>query len=162
MSINLFYLCRQNNFKNMEQDNLPLGMVVGQMMKEMINVLKKRDAEQAEVPLTIEQHAVLHILNERKSDVILKEMSCVMGKNKSSILRIIDVLEVKELVRRAVDTKDRRKKYLMVTKKGKQVIEKFLKIEAELRTELKKGLTKKEMKIFYKVVNHIKMKAEQL
>jgi len=146
----------------MEQDNLPLGMVVGQMMHEMLRVLKKRDIEQAEVILSIEQHAVLHILNERESDVILKEMADAMGKDKSAILRIIDVLEKKELVRRAVDPKDRRKKYLMVTKKGKQVIEEFLKIEAELRTELKEGLTKEDMKTFYKVVSHIKSKAKQL
>ena len=146
----------------MEQDNLPLGMVVGQMMHEMLRVLKKRDIEQAEVILSIEQHAVLHILYMRESDVILKEMADAMGKDKSAILRIIDVLEKKELVRRAVDQKDRRKKYLMVTKKGEQVIEEFLKIEAELRTELKEGLTKEEMKTFYKVVAHIKSKAKQM
>ena len=146
----------------MEHDNLPLGMVVGQMMHEMLKVLKKRDIEQAEVILSIEQHAVLHILNERDSDVILKEMADAMGKDKSAILRIIDVLEKKELVRRAVDPKDRRKKYLMVTKKGVQVIGQFLEIEAELRTELKEGLTKEEMKTFYKVVSHIKVKAEQM
>ncbi len=146
----------------MEQDNLPLGMVVGQMMHEMLRVLKKRDIEQAEVILSIEQHAVLHILNERESDVILNEMADAMGKDKSAILRIIDVLEEKELVRRAVDPKDRRKKFLMVTKKGEQVIEKFLKIEAELRTELKEGLTKEDMNTFYKVVSHIKTKAEQM
>jgi len=146
----------------MEQDNLPLGMVVGQMMHEMLRVLKKRDIEQAEVILSIEQHAVLHILSKRDSDVILKEMADAMGKDKSAILRIIDVLEKKELVRRAVDPKDRRKKYLMVTKKGEQVIEKFLEIEAKLRTELKEGLTKEDMKTFYKVVNHIKVKAKQM
>ncbi len=146
----------------MEQDNLPLGMVVGQMMHEMLRVLKKRDIEQAEVVLSIEQHAVLHILNKRDSDVILKEMADAMGKDKSAILRIIDVLEKKELVRRAVDPKDRRKKYLMVTKKGRQVIEQFLEIEAKLRTELKEGLTKEDMKTFYKVVSHIKVKAKQM
>jgi len=153
---------RQINSETMKQDNLPLGMVVGQMMHEMLKVLKKRDIEQAEVILSIEQHAVLHILYMRESDVILKEMADAMGKDKSAILRIIDVLEKKELVRRAVDQKDRRKKYLMVTKKGEQVIEEFLRIEAELRTELKEGLTKEDMKIFYKVVGHIKAKAQQL
>jgi len=146
----------------MEQDNLPLGMIVGQMMREMVRVLKKHDVEQAEVALSIEQHAVLHILKKRKSDVILKEMADAMDKDKSSILRIIDVLEEKELVRRAVDSKDRRKKYLLVTKKGERVIDKFTKIEVELRTELKEGLTKEEMKTFYKVVSHIKTKAEQM
>ncbi len=146
----------------MEQDNLPLGMVVGQMMREILRVLKKRDIEQAEVVLPIDQHAVLHILSKRESDVILKEMAEAMGKDKSAILRIIDALEKKELVRRAVDSTDRRKKYLMVTKKGKRVIEKFLEIEAELRTELKEGLTKEDMKTFYKVVSHIKTNAEQM
>ncbi len=146
----------------MEQDNLPLGMVVGQMMHEMLRVLKKRDIEQAEVILSVEQHAVLHILSKRESDVILKDMADAMGKDKSAILRIIDVLEKKELVRRAVDPKDRRKKYLMVTKKGEQVIGLFLEIEAELRTELKEGLTKEEMRTFYKVVSHIKAKAKKL
>ena len=146
----------------MEQDNLPFGMVVGQMMHEMLRVLKKRDIEQAEVVLSLVQHAVLHIINVRESDVILKEMADAMGKDKSAILRIIDVLEKKELVRRAVNPKDRRKKYLMVTKKGERVINLFIKIEAELRTELKEGLTKEEMKTFYKVVNHIKAKAEQM
>ena len=162
MSIKIYYICPRINFKTMEHDNLPLGMVVGQMMHEMLKVLKKRDIEQAEVILSIEQHAVLHILNERDSDVILKEMADAMGKDKSAILRIIDVLEKKELVRRAVDPKDRRKKYLMVTKKGVQVIGQFLEIEAELRTELKEGLTKEDMKTFYKVVRHIKAKAEQM
>ena len=146
----------------MKQDDLPLGMVVGQMMHEMLRVLKTRDIEQAEIALTIEQHAVLHILNDRDSDVILKEMADAMGKDKSAIMRIIDVLEKKDLVRRAIDQKDRRKKYLMVTKKGEQVIEKFLEIEAELRTELKEGLTEEDMKTFYKVISHLKAKAEQM
>ena len=146
----------------MEPDNMPLGMVVGQMMHEMAKILKKRDLEKAEIPLTIEQHAVIHILKTTESDVILKEMAGVMGKDKSAILRIIDVLEEKGLVRRAVDQYDRRKKYLMVTKKGNHVIEKFLKIEAELQEELKEGLTKDEMRIFYKVVNHLKLKAKKI
>jgi len=146
----------------MEPNNMPLGMVVGQMMHEMAKILKKRDLEKAEIPLTIEQHAVIHILKTTESDVILKEMAGVMGKDKSAILRIIDVLEEKGLVRRAVDQYDRRKKYLMVTKKGNHVIEKFLKIEAELQEELKEGLTKDEMRIFYKVVNHLKLKAKKI
>ncbi len=70
----------------MEQDNLPLGMVVGQMMHEMLRVLKNRDLEQAEVILSVEQHAVLHILSNRESDDILKKMADAMGKDKSDIM----------------------------------------------------------------------------
>ena len=95
MSIKILYLCPRINIETMEQDNLPLGMVVGQMMHEMLRVLKNRDIEQAEVILSIEQHAVLHILNERESDVILNEMAEAMGKDKSAILRILMCLKKK-------------------------------------------------------------------
>ena len=70
----------------MEQDNLPLGMVVGQMTHEMLKVLKNRDIKHAEVILSVEQHAVLHILSNRESDVILKKMTDAMGKDKSDIM----------------------------------------------------------------------------
>ncbi len=146
----------------MEEENLPLGRVVGTMMQEMFRVLKKRAADQMDIVLTIEQSAVLHMLSSKKSDVILKEMACAMGKDKSAILRIIDVLEKKGLVRRAPDQKDRRKKYLMVTKAGEAVIEKSLEIEAELRAELQQGIADDEMKTFYNVIRRMKAKAEQL
>ena len=162
MSIKIFCFASELIHKIMEQDNLPLGAVVGGMMREMYRVLKKRDSEQSETPLTIQQHAVLYILNNKKSDVILKEIASTMGKDKSSILRIIDSLEEKELVRRAIDQKDRRKKYLMVTKKGEKVIEHFSKIENELKIELKQGLSPEEINAFYKVVNHLRTKAEPL
>jgi MarR family transcriptional regulator, transcriptional regulator for hemolysin len=47
-------------------------------------------------------------------------MADMIGKNKSTILRLINSLETKGLVRRVVDFKDRRKNYLMVTKKGEK------------------------------------------
>ena len=57
----------------MEQDNLPLGMVIGSMMRENTQSAKKLDIKQVEITLSIEQHAVLHILSNRESDVILKK-----------------------------------------------------------------------------------------
>jgi MarR family transcriptional regulator for hemolysin len=88
-------------------------------------------------------------------------MADMMGKDKSTILRLIDSLEAKELVRRVIVTKDRRKNYLMVTKKGEGVIKQYMEIYSKFINEIQQGLTESELKIFYKVVNHFKSKAEK-
>jgi len=146
----------------MNEQKLPLGMIVGRMMHEMFRVLKKRTGEMAEIKLTIEQFGLLHSINMKNEDVIQQDMADIMGKDKSAIYRIIDTLEEKELVRRVVDKNDRRKNFLMVTKKGEAVIEQYLEIEYKLIKELKEGLGKSDIDTFYSVVNHIRNKAEKL
>ena len=146
----------------MEKQNIPLGMIVGRMMHMMFHVLKKRTSEQADVKLTIEQFGLLHAISMKEDDVIQKDMAEIMGKDKSAILRLIDTLEKNELVRRVVDVNDRRKNYLMVTKRGERVIKQYLEIELTLTYELQLGLTDAELSTFYKVVNHIKCNAEKL
>ena len=150
------------NIHEMKKQELPLGMIVARMMHEMFKVLKKRTGEVAEIKLSIEQFGLLHAINMKNEDVIQQDMAEIMGKDKSSIYRVIDSLEEKELVRRVVDKNDRRKNFLMVTKKGEAVIEQYLEIEHSLIKELKEGLCKADIDTFYKVVNHIRSKAEKL
>ena len=137
-------------------------MAIGSMMREVVRVLKKRIAEQADIKLTIEQIGLLLVIFMHKEEVIQQELACSMGKDKSAILRTIDMIEAKELVKRVSDTTDRRKKYLMITKKGERVIEQYMKIEEELTTKIQIGLTEEEITIFYKVVDHIKANAKTL
>lgn len=131
-------------------------------MREVVRVLKKRIAEQADIKLTIEQIGLLLVIFMHKEEVIQQELACSMGKDKSAILRTIDMIEAKELVKRVSDTTDRRKKYLMITKKGERVIEQYMKIEEEMTTKIQIGLTEEEITIFYKVVDHIKANAKTL
>jgi DNA-binding MarR family transcriptional regulator len=141
---------------------LPLGMIVARMMNEMFRVLKKRTGEIAETKLTIEQFGLLHAINMKNEDVIQQDMANIMGKDKSAIYRVTDSLEEKELVRRVVDKNDRRKNFLMVTKKGEAVIEQYLEIEFKLIKELKEGLCNSDIEVFYNVINHIRNKAEKM
>lgn len=137
-------------------------MIVGRMMKAMFRVLKKRADEQTEAALTIEQFGLLYAISKEANEVIQKEMAEIMGKDKSAILRMTDCLEKKELVRRVVDQNDRRKNNLMVSKKGERTIEQWLKIGVELNNELTEGLSESDMETFFKVIHHIKNKAEKL
>jgi MarR family transcriptional regulator for hemolysin len=146
----------------MENQDKPLGMVIGKMMKETLRVLIKRIEVKTEVNITIEQFWLLHTINKVENEVIQKDMAEIMGKDKSSILRMIDSLEKKDLVRRVVDLNDRRKNRIMVSKKGERVIEQFINIELELTNELIEGISREEWATFNRVVEHIQNKAQSL
>lgn len=140
----------------------PLGMIVVNMLKPMFCVLEIRAAKQTDIKLTMPQFVLLFKISEEKEEVTLKDMAEKLGKDKSAILRMIDLLEKKELVRRVVDQNDRRKNQLMVTKKGERLIAEFREVELELNCELLEGLSDADMETFYKVVDHITVKADQL
>jgi MarR family transcriptional regulator, transcriptional regulator for hemolysin len=146
----------------MEKQDKPLGLVIGKMMKEVFCVLKKRAGEQNEVKLTISQFHFLRAVSMENDDVIQKDMAEIMGKDKSAILRMIDCLEKKELVRRVVDLNDRRKNRLMVSKKGERALEQFKIVEIELTNELMEGIDMSEIEAFHRVIEHIRNKAKSL
>jgi MarR family transcriptional regulator for hemolysin len=146
----------------MENRKLPLGMVIGKMNREMFRVLRKRFYESSETKLTIEQFGLLFAISNNEEDVVQQDMANFFGKDKSSILRLIDTLEEKELIQRIIDSQDRRKKCLFVTDKGNEVIKEYLKIEFQLLDELQRGLAESEMDTFYKVVHTIQKNAKKL
>lgn len=146
----------------MDEQNLPLGMVVGKMMRELFRVLNNRMENQMDIKLPFEQFGLLHAINASEEEAIQKDMACMMGKDKSTILRLTNSLEKKELVRKVMDVNDRRKNYLMVTKKGEKVLDHKMQIVYDLMDEVEDGLTESDLQTFYKVVSHIKEKAEKM
>jgi len=138
--------------------------LLGKMMRETFRALKKRfdEVNDEEIKISIDQFGLLQAISLKKEDVIQKDMAEFMGKDKSAILRLIDSLEEKELIRRVVDNKDRRKNYLMVTKIGNRVIKRYTVIVDELMLEIQQGLNESDKDVFLKVVNHIIIKIGKL
>ena len=148
----------------MEKQNSPLEIELGHViLEDMFHAIRKRIKNQAEIQLKItrEQFKLLHAISQNKKEVIQKDMADSIGKDKSTILRLIDSLETKGLVRRVADTKDRRKNYLMVTKKGEEIIKQYERIIKVMIEELQQGLNESELNTFYKVAAHFKSKAEK-
>ncbi len=149
----------------MKKQNTPLEIRQGRiLLEDMFHAIRKCIKNQAEIKLKItrEQFKLLHAISEKKEEVIQKDMADLICKNKSTILRLIDSLETKELVRRVAGTKDRRKNYLMVTKKGEELIKQYENIFSAMFEELQQGLNESELNTFYKVAAHIKSRAETL
>lgn len=131
-------------------------------MKEVFRVLKKRNAEQTQTNLTIEQFRLLYLLSKEEEEVNQKQIAELMGKDESAILRMIDCLESRDLVRRVVDQNDRRKNRLMVSKKGDRSIEQWLNVERELNKELLEGLEQSDIDAFFRVIDYMRNKAKDL
>ena len=146
-----------------EKKNLSL-MNLGRMIHDVLRILKIRSEVQhyEGIRITSEQFSLLHAISFNEDDVIQQDMAVILGKDKSSILRLTDSLEQKRLVRRVASTEDRRKNYLMVTKVGYLVIAKYMKIVEDLMVDLQQGLTQDDIDTFHKVVNQIKSNAEKL
>ena len=149
----------------MKKQNSPLKIELRRViLEDMYHAIIKCLKNQAEIRLKItrEQFKLLHAISQKKEEVIQKDMADMMGKDKSTILRLIDTLETKGLVRRVADTIDRRKNYLMVTKKGEELIKQYEKIFSAMFEELQQGLNESELNTFYRVAAHIKSRAENL
>lgn len=132
-------------------------MQMGRMMQEVVRVFKKRTENQpfGEIRLSPEQVSMLHALSKLEEEVIQQDLAEMIGKDKSAILRLIDTLEEKGLVRRVASQDDRRKNYLMVTKLGLRAIDHYMSIVSIIMDELQRGLSLEEVEIFHKVINSI-------
>lgn len=108
------------------------------------------------------QLALLHTVSREPDEVILKDVADKMVKDKSSVVRMVDQLEKKELLRRVVDQNDRRKNLLFITKKGERIITESLDIELQLNQELQTGLSPDDLQAFYRTISHLKQKAEKI
>ncbi|MRT94421.1 MarR family winged helix-turn-helix transcriptional regulator [Ancylomarina sp. 16SWW S1-10-2] len=138
--------------------------LLDKMNREIFRMLKKRfnGLNDEEITLSTDQYELLQAISLKEEDVIQKDMAEIMGKDKSAILRLIDSLEEKELIRRVVDNKDRRKNYLMITKIGYRVLKKYSKIIDKLIFDIQQGVSDSDKDTFLKVINHIRINVQKL
>jgi MarR family transcriptional regulator for hemolysin len=147
----------------MEEDqNLPWTMILRRLSSEFFRVLKKRIQEQVKIKLTIDEYGLLLAINKKGDNVIQKNMAEAMGKDQAVILKLVDSLEKKKLMKRVVGSNDRRKNFLVITKKGEEVMEQYTKIELTLIEELHQNIPESDIENFHKILLVIKDKVEKM
>jgi len=104
------------------------------VVKEILRKLRDRFAEQ-NIGMTIEQYFILNIL-DNEDGLILQELADIVERDKSAVLRHIDGLEKKYFITRVKDTSDKRRKLLLVTKRGLTVLAQARAIDRQLDREL--------------------------
>ncbi|PQL90727.1 MarR family winged helix-turn-helix transcriptional regulator [Apibacter adventoris] len=84
------------------------------------NVLNAR-LNEFNVDITPEQFLILDLLIEENKEISMQWISKKIHRDNSSITRSIDCLEKKNYVSRINALKDRRKKIIIITEKGKEI-----------------------------------------
>lgn len=123
--------------------------------------MKLRYASEADTKLTVEEFILLNMIGA-KTDQILQNIAIATGKNKSVVMRMIDSLESKDLVKRTVNPEDRRENLLSITEKGEKVVAKYQEIEKKLSSELLQDLSSEKLAVFFEVIDEISHKADSI
>jgi len=106
--------------------------------------------------ITFEQMAVLYFISRSAGkDVIQQDIAELMDKNKSAILRSIDILEQKGYVKRVQVPGDRRKNVLEITESGKTIIYKMHEIFLKQDEVLTDGIEKTSLETCMNVLNEV-------
>lgn len=135
-------------------NNISIGFKMGEIFKLVGR--KFSDTIPAHgIEITLEQFMLLNVI-DGEEETTQQQLSIIMHKDKSGILRITDELERKKMVVRMADITDRRKKSLMLTKKGIETLKKVKEIEAEVIEELMAGVTESELVVFARVLEKIR------
>jgi MarR family transcriptional regulator for hemolysin len=146
----------------MEDTDRPLGFTIGRTLAEYFRSLKGRINEISDMRLTPEQLGMLYVLSREDEEVIQQKMAEKLGKDKSAVLRTIDNLESKELVRRIPSKSDRRMNQLFIRKKGESIVQRFLAAEFRFSKEILEGLSEEQINNFFIVLSHIRKKSENI
>lgn len=138
-----------------------IGIEVGKLRSKLYRLQKQHYAQEAEVKMTVEEFILLNMINE-KNDQISQNIAIATGKNKSVVMRMIDSLEKKGLVRRTPNPADRRENLLSITDEGEKTVRQYHDIEQRLSTELADGITPEELSIFWNVLDRISEKSKEI
>jgi DNA-binding MarR family transcriptional regulator len=144
----------------MNKSDLPISLSIAMTLRAIERAFRKNIRE-LNADLPPESFGIL-MITCFQDNVIQQDIAEMAQKDKSAVLRQIDVLEKKGLLQRVVDANDRRKNFVVITEAGKQFISGLIDKEKELFDTLSKGVEPQEMKTFIKVLSFLKANAEKI
>jgi len=131
---------------------------VGKTGKWMTNFIAEK-FKQNHLNLTMEQWVVLKVLHT-EDGLKQNDLAYITSRNKTSLTRLVHTMEKYHLIARLQDKEDKRINRIFLTKHGSEVFESTFSIMEEVKRELQKGISKKEVEtlitILQKVQNNIK------
>jgi MarR family transcriptional repressor of mepA len=129
----------------------------GKLLLKTINIIFAGITKE----ITFEQMGVLYYISRNEGgDIIQQDLADIMDKNKSAILRSIDILEEKGYVKRIRVSGDRRKNLLEITTSGKAIIDKMHEIFLRQDVILKQGISEADIVTCMKVMEIVHEKCK--
>ncbi len=139
---------------------LPASLSIALTTKAVSRAFKKR-MNGLSLDLPTDSFRLLLVI-DYTGEVKQQDLADFMNKDKSAILRLIDVMEEQELVLRSAHEDDKRKNIITITKKGKEFLKEIILKEKKMFKELGNGITAADMITFKRVLFQIRENARQL
>lgn len=135
----------------MDINKRTVGLQLGATIKTIVKHIHEAFAQAGE-DVTTGQFLLLNLLDTHEN-LTQQDLSVLLNKDKSGVLRQIDDLEKKMLVVRLPNKDDRRKKILMLTKKGIDTLHKLIEIEGAVFEKFLADVTEEQLKILHNILN---------
>ena len=135
------------------ESEITLGMLIGQIHR----LSTKRFVQNSHMhglEISLDQWLVLGPV-WKNDGISQKEISEYCGKDKTSVTKIIDTLEKKNLVVRVTDQLDHRVKRVVLSQKGRELFLSALPVMAQTRDELRNGISDKEIEALKSILSKI-------
>lgn len=130
-----------------------IGTNIGRVLRALRQTLQRKFEESGN-PLTLEQWLVLMLL-KRKDGQPQNELSYACDKEKTTITRIIDGLEKRNLIIRVQDKSDRRSNLIYLTDEGREVEKVLTPIGIEVNRIAVQGFNDDEIVLFSSMLERI-------
>jgi DNA-binding MarR family transcriptional regulator len=134
----------------------------GYMLSRIRRVFKHQmtaEFKNKEIDITFDQYVFLKLLN-LNAEFIQQDLADRLQKDKSIIVRHINCLIEHHYVVRVTNTNDKRKKNLTLTKSGIDILNRIIKVSAEVTNKLLTGVTENELETFQRVLLKIQENGE--
>jgi DNA-binding MarR family transcriptional regulator len=131
----------------------PLGYLLGRSLR----VFKAQVAEEVknmDFELSLEQYVILYMINS-SCDLIQQDLANHLQKDKSLIVRQINGLIEKQYLVRLANQEDKRKKNLILTPKGLEMMDQMTGLVMMVSRKLLSGVSDSDYAIFNGVLNKI-------
>ena len=106
------------------------------------------------IDLSKEQWLVLKKLSD-KDGQIQNDLAFITNRSKTSLTRLINTMEKKELVYRVISKEDKRINHIFLSDLGKEIFLNSLPVLEDLILELQDGITTEDIERTKKVLNRI-------
>ena len=140
-----------------KEASLEFHMSMGMLINSAHRAMTKRfvqNAMRSGLDISLYQWMVLGPIWQLES-ASQKELGEITLKDKTSITRLVDILEKKNLVVRVEDQIDHRIKRVILTNAGKQLFFDVLPIMEKTREEVRKDISDQDIETFKKVLSSI-------
>src|ERR1035437_3578856 len=130
------------------------GKPPGYMLARSLQVFKNlmiSEFREKKIELSFEQFVILHTLNSN-CNLIQQDLANYLQKDKSIIVRQIDCFLDNHYVVRHTNEADKRKRNLILTENGLELLNKMKEIALEVSNKLLSGVSENELETFRKVL----------